>query len=41
MEMKTKNSLLGSDARNLGTCSPIDAVIFRKKADFKTLQVFL
>jgi len=41
MEMKTKNSLLGWDAGNLGTCLPIDAVIFHKKAGFKTLQVLL
>jgi len=41
MEMKTKNSLLGSEAGNLGTCSPIDAVTFHRKADFKTLQVLL
>lgn len=40
-EMKTKNSLLGSDAGNLGTCLPIDAVIFHNKAYFKTLQALL
>jgi hypothetical protein len=41
MEMKTKNSLLGSDGGSLGTCLPIDPVIFHKKTDFKTLQVLL
>jgi hypothetical protein len=41
MEMKTKNSLLRSDAGNLGTFLPIDAVIFHKKADSKTLQGML
>ena len=41
MEIKTENSLVGSDAGNLGTCLPVDAVIFHKKADLKTLQVLL